>query len=125
MHFEEVTGCDRLQRLTRLQCRQRAFEAGEIELRRAHVSNMEKQAQIVNATAFSSEVDTGSREENASRKIRSGLHRTGTRPSGPARRASPVRRVRPARRYRPATTTTLRLRAETSSPPRRHPRFYA
>src|SRR4029079_460594 len=87
MHFEEVTGCDRLQRLTRLQCRQRAFEAGEIELRRGHVSNMEKQAQIVNATAFSSEVDTGSREENASKKIRSGLHRTGTRPSGPARRA--------------------------------------
>src|SRR6202163_1772077 len=48
MNLQKVARRQRLQRLARLQGRQRTFEAGEIQLRRGHAPYMEKGYCVVN-----------------------------------------------------------------------------
>jgi len=48
VNFQEIAGRERFQGFARLQCRQRTFETGEVELGGGHVPNMAKGCRIVN-----------------------------------------------------------------------------
>jgi hypothetical protein len=50
--FKAITSFQRLQRLARLERRQRAFEPGQIELGRGHARNMEKPGGKVNGFTY-------------------------------------------------------------------------